>query len=93
MGGLRFGTCKYEVTLPELDGGKGVRLRGEIKVGRLQLPGADGTRAAAATPRTTLLRRAAAVWSLVGLGWILPNAILLGAIAWARRRARARPAA
>lgn len=36
---LAFGVCKYEVTLPELAKGKGVVLRGEMKVGREQYPG------------------------------------------------------
>jgi len=39
---LKFGICKYEVTLPELNGGKGITLKGEAKVGRLQFPG-EGT--------------------------------------------------
>ena len=38
VNGLKFGLCKYEVTLPELDGGRGVRLTGEAKVGRVQFP-------------------------------------------------------
>ncbi len=39
---LKFGVCKYEVVLPELNGGKGVTLSGETKVGRTQFPGEGG---------------------------------------------------
>lgn len=34
-----FGVCKYEVVLGELAGGKGVVLRGETKIGRVEYPG------------------------------------------------------
>jgi hypothetical protein len=36
---LAFGVCKFEVTLPELAKGKGVVLKGEVKVGREEYPG------------------------------------------------------
>ena len=36
---LAFGVCKYEVTLPELAKGKGVVMKGEVKVGREEYPG------------------------------------------------------
>jgi hypothetical protein len=36
---LAFGVCKLEVTLPELAKGKGVVLKGEVKVGREEYPG------------------------------------------------------
>ena len=39
---LAFGVCKFEVTLPELAKGRGVALRGEVKVGREQYPGEGG---------------------------------------------------
>jgi hypothetical protein len=35
----KFGVCKYEVTLPELAGGKGVVLKAETKIGRQEFPG------------------------------------------------------
>jgi hypothetical protein len=38
---LAFGVCKFEVTLPELAGGRGIVLNGETKIGREQYPG-DG---------------------------------------------------
>lgn len=36
---LAFGICKFEMTLPELAKGKGVVLKGEVKVGREEYPG------------------------------------------------------
>lgn len=84
---LKFGLCKYEVTLPELDGGRGVRLAGEAKIGRVQFPG-DGGRAEHAehAEHAQLLRRTAYAWLLVGLGWTAPNVIVLACIAWTLRR-------
>jgi hypothetical protein len=40
---LAFGVCKYEVVLPDLAKGKGVVLKGEVKVGREEYPGERGT--------------------------------------------------
>lgn len=40
--GLAMGTCKLEVTLPELAGGRGVVLKAELKVGRVELPRDEG---------------------------------------------------
>ncbi|CAN5871072.1 hypothetical protein BH11MYX4_BH11MYX4_69060 [soil metagenome] len=82
--GLKFGVCKYELTLPELDGGKGVRLTGEAKIGRLQFPGADG----ATEEKVDLLKRGATAWWLIGVGWLAPNIVLLACLGWKRRRAR-----
>jgi len=82
--GIKLGVCKYELTLPELDGGKGVRLTGEAKIGRIQLPGSD----AAATERLDLLKRGASAWWLIGLGWLAPNVVLLACLGWKKRRAR-----
>lgn len=42
---LAFGVCKLEVTLPELDGGRGVVLHGEVEVGREEYPGERGAAA------------------------------------------------
>jgi hypothetical protein len=39
---LAFGICKYEITLPELAKGRGVTLRGEMKIGREEYPGEGG---------------------------------------------------
>lgn len=39
INGIAFGICKFEVTLPELAKGKGVVLKGEVKVGREEYPG------------------------------------------------------
>jgi hypothetical protein len=36
---IAFGVCKFEVTLPELAKGKGVVMKGEVKVGREEYPG------------------------------------------------------
>lgn len=52
---LAFGVCKFEVTLPELAGGRGVVLKGEVKVGRAEYPG--GERGGAADARDTGARR------------------------------------
>jgi hypothetical protein len=58
--GLKFGVCKYEIVLPELDGGRGLRLAGEVKVGREQYPGEGSgggesllSRAASPSPRSS----------------------------------------
>lgn len=79
--GLKFGVCKYEVTLPELDGGRGVTLAGEAKVGSLKFPG-EGARLDTAR----LLERSLSAWALAGLGWLMPNLVVLGLIMLRRRR-------
>ncbi len=38
----KFGVCKFELTLPELAGGKGVVLPGETRIGRMEFPGDRG---------------------------------------------------
>lgn len=92
---LKFGICKYEMTLPELDGGRGVRLTGEAKVGRVQFPGDRGTvdlvdadthARPHAIPHEQALRRTAVGWLLFGLGWTVPNLIVLACIGWTLRR-------
>jgi hypothetical protein len=80
--GLKFGVCKYEVTLPELDGGKGVKLTGQAKVGRVEFPG-EGARAEA---RHLVVPPAVSVRTLLGLGWIAPKLGALAFVAWRRRR-------
>lgn len=90
---LKFGICKYEMTLPELDGGRGVRLTGEAKVGRVQFPGDRGSAELVdadprphAIPHQQVLRRTAVGWLLFGLGWTAPNLIVLACIGWTLRR-------
>ncbi len=83
--GVKLGVCKYEVTLPELDGGRGVRLTGEAKIGRVQFPG-EGARDGAVHGRAQVLRRTAFGWFLVAAGWTTPNLLVLACIAWVRRR-------
>jgi hypothetical protein len=78
--GLKFGVCKYEVTLPELDGGKGVRLSGEAKVGRVQFPGEKRAE------QRERLRRGFVEWAVAGLWWMAPNVVVLAGVLWARRR-------
>jgi hypothetical protein len=92
--GKKLGMCKYEVTLPELDGGRGVRLTGEAKIGRVQFPGegggSSGTAVDQAVEHAPLLRRTLTAWLLVGLGWTAPNLVVLACIGWAVRRRRRR---
>jgi len=79
--GLRFGLCKFEMTLPELDGGRGLRLSGHAKIGRVQFPDEGGR-----GDQWRLLRRGLPVWCLAALWWSAPR---LFAIAWlAGRRSR-----
>ena len=80
--GLKFGICKYEVTLPELDAGRGVRLTGQAKVGRFEFPG-DG---ASAPARHVVLPRVVSVRALLAFGWIAPKLGALALVAWRRRR-------
>jgi hypothetical protein len=79
--GLKFGICKYEVTLPELDGGRGVRLSGEARIGRAQFPG-DGTNDVG----RYLTIAGVQAWGLREIGWGVPSAIALACVAWLRRR-------
>jgi hypothetical protein len=86
MTGLKFGTCKFEVTLPELGGGKGIVLTGEAKVGRTQYPGEGSAYVPVPTPRAHA--------SLAkSIGWLhVPKAVLglavwIGARLLRRRRA------
>jgi hypothetical protein len=80
--GVKLGICKYEVTLPELAGGKGIRLTGEAKIGRVQFPG-EGARAE--DPR--VLWRSVPPWGLAALWWFLPKvAALAYVLMWNRRR-------
>ena len=80
--GLKFGVCKYEVTLPELDGGRGVRLTGVAKIGRVEFPG-EG--AEAASPHL-VLPPVVSVRTLLAFGWIAPKLGVLVLVAWRRRR-------
>jgi len=64
---LAFGRCKFEVTLPELAGGKGVVLKGEIAVGREEYPG-EGSSAFVDEVANKI---AAGVLALVPVAWWL----------------------
>jgi|GEM_PF-3247800 len=83
--GRKFGICKYEVTLPELDGGRGVRLTGQAKVGRVEFPGDSGG-AEARAARHLVLPRVVSVRSLLAFGWLAPKLGALAVVAWRRRR-------
>ncbi|MEA2746530.1 MAG: hypothetical protein QOI41_673, partial [Myxococcales bacterium] len=90
---VKFGVCKYEITLPELDGGRGIRLTGEMKVGRVQFPSEGGSAGQSNAreqllPHEQVLRRTAVGWLLFGLGWTAPNLVVLACIGWALRRRR-----
>ncbi len=84
--GHKFGVCKYEVTLPELDGGRGARLTGEASVGRVEFPGDKKTNVAVKASTKDLLLRIAMGWWLVGVGWIAPSIIAFACIGWTRLR-------
>ncbi len=84
--GHKFGICKYEVTLPELDGGQGVRLTAEALVGRMEFPGDQKTDVAVNASTKDLLLRIAMGWWLVGVGFIAPSLIAFACIAWTRLR-------
>jgi hypothetical protein len=72
----KFGACEFEVTLPELAGGRGVVLRGKTSIGRIRYPGDS----AAPAPRPW--------WTWLPLDWILSAlaAVGLGTAAYLRRR-------
>lgn len=83
--GLKFGVCEYEVSLPELAGGKGVVLKGRTKVGREEYPSQGGA-AAPTVARHEGLRRIA--------GWFVGTRVLglLAIGVWLSRSRRARAA-
>jgi hypothetical protein len=78
--GLKFGVCKYEVTLPELDGGRGIRLTGQAKVGRVEFPGEGADAWHLVVPKALSLR------ALFAFGWLAPKVGALAFLAWRRRR-------
>lgn len=75
----KFGVCKFEVTLPELRGGKGVVLSGEVKIGTqtIRYPGESGGVSWLDWVRTALTTREAF------------GVVVLGAWLFVRRRRRA----
>jgi hypothetical protein len=79
--GLKFGICKYEMTLSELDGGRGIRLTGEAKIGRIQFPGEGG-----ASAHPELLPRGWNAWSLAMAWWLAPKLFAFAIAAFMRRR-------
>ena len=80
--GLKFGICKFELTLPELDGGKGITLTGEAKIGKLEFPGGKREE----SENKALVKRVFSTSWLIGLGWLAPNVIIVGCWLWMRRR-------
>lgn len=85
----RFGVCKYELTLPELDGGRGVRLEGKIQVARLELP-REGSLLARHRPEIDTLGRRALNASLqIQAAWMFPR-LVIAAIALAQHRRQRR---
>jgi len=84
--GVKFGLCKFEVTLPELDGGKGMRLAGSAKIGRLEFPNDQGR-----SESWPLHERNAPGWMLGAVWWTVPKlfALLLVAASALRLRRRA----
>jgi hypothetical protein len=83
--GIKFGLCKFEVTLPELDGGRGVRLTGSAKVGRLEFPNDQGR-----STSWPLHERNLPVWAIGAAWWTLPKLLALIVVGWGHRR-RPRP--
>jgi hypothetical protein len=85
---LKFGECEYEMTLPELAGGKGVVLKGRAKVGRLQYPG-EGTAGspAPAAGACRVLGWDGRTWASTATCWIITRfVVLVGALVWLRSR-------
>ena len=79
------GTDSNHEQLAEVDGGKGVKLTGEAKIGRLEFPG-GGRGAAPIDERRSLLKRIFSTSWLIGLGWLAPNVIIVACWLWLRRR-------
>lgn len=89
--GLKFGICKYELTLPELDGGRGLRLAGTMPIGREEWPregGADAVGAAAVDDRRVFWRAATLSVLVVAATALVQQLVFLGW--WLARRRRAR---
>jgi hypothetical protein len=85
--GLKFGVCEFEVTLPELAGGRGVVLSGKAKIGSLRFPGDQSVEPPKDSWRLLGLDRAA--WSRAGTYWLTSRiAVLAGLFWWLRRRSR-----
>lgn len=80
--GLKYGVCKFEMTLPELAGGKGIRLTGSMKVGRMQFPG-DGS---ASRSEPLLALRDLTLWNVGVMFWLAPKVLALAFMMWRRRR-------
>jgi hypothetical protein len=94
--GLKFGICDFEMTLPELDGGRGVRLTGRTKIGRLQYPDEGGGEPAEPGERVAtaligdgdgpLSWGGLSLWHLALIGWVGSKAGALSYLFWKRRR-------
>lgn len=81
---LAFGECRYEVTLPELDGGRGVVLQGKTLIGRVQFPGEGATDAVTRWQVPSWTRVVVQPW------WLATRVPLLivGIIVWRAGRRR-----
>lgn len=85
---LAFGVCTFEVTLPELAGGRGVTLKGEVKVGREEYPGGGRGDGAEARGR---VGTGAWVGQLVTAAAVKDGlALSLLGLLWLRQRRKAR---
>ncbi len=82
--GLKFGVCKFEVTLPELDSGKGVRLSGSAQIGRLEFPNERGE--GGRNDAWPLQPKNVSAWTLATAWWLAPKLFALVVVAWGRRR-------
>ena len=86
---LTFGVCKFEVTLPELAGGRGVVLAGQTNVGRVEFPGEKRARASL----WTRVREQLTGWPSVAKDALALAAIVVIAAARGRRGGRSSPRA
>ncbi len=92
---LAFGTCRFEVTLPDLAGGRGVTRTSSVAIGRAEFPG-DGKTGEPQAPGTDgaprVLGRDLHGWPYLAAWWLGSNALVLvggvlgGRLARARRR-------
>jgi hypothetical protein len=80
--GLAYGRCTFEIVLPELNGGRGLRLHGQAMIGRVEFPDDRGSSAPLREPH-----QRTRAWYVAVLGWgglILMAILALAARALAR---------
>jgi len=88
---LAFGECRFEITLPELAGGRGVTLTGKTRVGRVEYPRSGDVAAPSPAPRWTLLGHGRATWTRLATWFAMSRLFVLGAVlVWLRRKPVAR---